>query len=99
MLYTTKDLSSLFKITQKKGDKIYGFDILNDGQLTSFNAKDVIRFDPNSKLVTYLIRSEQIRLELVEILFDKAEEQAEYLGLSERTLFRIKNTVKTCCTT
>jgi hypothetical protein len=99
MLYTTKDLSSLFKIIQKRNGKIWGFDILNECQLTCFRAEDVIRFNPNNKLFTLLMKSEDIRLEMVEVCFKNVEDQAKFLGLTERTLFRMKSRTKTCCTT
>jgi hypothetical protein len=98
-LYATKDLNSLFKIVQKKNDKIYGFDILNECKLTCFNANDVIKFNPNNKIMTVLLKDEQTQLEIVELCFEKVEEQANYLGLTERTLFRMKSRSRVCCTT
>ena len=89
-LYTTKQFENLFAICNEDNLYVYGFDILDDNRLVRKNRKDIIEINPDCKLISKLIRDDASKMNLSELICNTTDEQAVYLGVSDRTLFRMK---------
>jgi len=92
-LYVTKDLNSLFIPTGTKvnNDKISGFDILDSFKLKEFDKKTILEVDSECNIIKKLVSEPSIQLELADIIFDNDNQRSKFLGVSERTLYRMRS--------
>lgn len=93
MYYITKDFNHLFNKLVKNGDEnqTYGFDLLDDSNLVKVNPNELIEIKSgDNKLFKQLITNDLLKLEIAESHFKTDSQQATFLGLSERTLYRMK---------
>ena len=94
-LLTTKAFNVLFYPCKTEGNDIYGFDILNKNELIKRDKHDIIEIDPECKLIRKLLTDDpKIKLSIVEPLGLSVKEQAQYLGMNERTFYRLRDNLK-----
>jgi hypothetical protein len=92
-LYITKDLNHLF-LGKIDNTNVYGFDILNNSSYVCFPKDELIIVSSENKLFSCLLKDEKVKLELAEISCRSCNQQTEFLGISKRTLLRMKSNLK-----
>jgi hypothetical protein len=92
-LLTTKHFNVLFYPCKTEGNDVYGFDILNKNELIKRNKHDIIEIDPTGNFIKKLMSDDEIKINILEPLGLSVKEQAKYLGITERTVCRIRETL------
>lgn len=87
-LYISFDFEHLLLGEIIKG-RIRGFDILHNSIFISLKEEQVMQVSHESSLFVGLIRDESVKIELAELFYSNKEKQALYLGVTERTAYRI----------
>jgi hypothetical protein len=90
-IYVTKDFNSLFVMVDELHKPEFHFDLLDDGKLKKVNYDKLIKVSRDCKLFAALIKNEVFKFELVDILFSRVEDKANYLGMNERTYYRARS--------
>lgn len=83
----TKDNMGLFKVISQKGGFVYGFNLLN-GKLIKVRDDSVVLLE-NSEFLKIFRFSDEVTLEIANVLFKKKQEKANFIGVSTRTFYRM----------
>ena len=87
----TTDINHIFKIVDICENFAYGFDILNDSKFIRMKKDQLIVVTENTILLKKLCKFDQVRLDVAGLFYNTVTEKSAYLGVSDRTVIRIRN--------
>lgn len=83
----TKNNTGLFKVISQKRGFLFGFNLLN-GKLVRVNEKSVVLLE-NSRFLEMFRFRDEVMVEIAEVLFKTGLEKANFVGVHERTFYRM----------
>ncbi len=85
---TDTNLTAIFRVVKMHGEYAYGFNMIDNAKAVAVPLKDIIEIGPESPVIKKLCGCERSRLFTANLLLDHMNNEATFLGISERTAAR-----------
>lgn len=82
-------LDSLFKVSEIKKGFAFGFNVLDNFNLSKCKVENIINVTRNNVLIKQLCSSQESRIDISRLWCKTNDDMAKFCGVSSRTLYRI----------